>query len=151
MKSIEELKKEHKEQLAKLKAAQKTEFDRVIAANRKKEALERAAERKTENHVKFLLAGDVIAEMKRTKDVSLLEALAARLENERDKAAVSRLITSILGTPSAKPAASDAAVERATSEAAAVLPKNDTLPLLDEAGDDNEPAKEKRGFFGLGR
>ena len=75
MKTVEELKKEHKDQLAKLKAQQKAEVERVKAVEKKKEALERAGERKAENHVKYLLAGNLIAEMKQSGDVSRLKTL----------------------------------------------------------------------------
>lgn len=149
MKSIEELKQEFKEELEKLKAKQKAEFERVRAFERKKEALERAAARKAENHVKYLLVGGIMAEMKRTRDVSRLEALAATLVKDRDKAACRRLIEYIQGAPPAKPLPPDAPVAAASADAASLLSDDSALPPAGDA----PPAdgrKEKRGLFGFG-
>lgn len=129
MKSIEELKKEHKEQLNKLKAAQKAEFERIKALTRKKEALELKTVRKAENHIKFLLAGELIAEMKQDKDVSRLRSLAGKVTRDKDKAAIERLIGSILESSSAP------AIKPESSE-----PLPETEPVTEKP--------KRRGLFG---
>lgn len=94
-KSLKELKaelaaeeKKVKERFAeKMKKAK--ELERV-------EALRQAKRKRTlENHGKYLLAGWIVAEAKRTKNTELLKNCLASLKDERDVLAVKALIDSL--------------------------------------------------------
>lgn len=79
-----ELKKKYE-----LKIKQVKEKERLAAAREAKKL------RAQENHAKYLLAGYVIAEAKRTKTHELLNKCLASLFTDRDKADMNALIQSL--------------------------------------------------------
>lgn len=94
-KSLKELK-------AELAAEEKKVKERYAEKMKKAKELERAealreAKRKRtlENRGKFLLAGWIVAEAKRTKNIEQLKNCLASLKNERDILAVKALIDSL--------------------------------------------------------
>jgi len=94
-KSLKELK-------AELAAEEKKVKERFAEKMKKAMELERAealrqAKRKRalENHGKYLLAGWIVAEAKRTKNIELLKNCLASLKDERDVLAVKALIDSL--------------------------------------------------------
>jgi hypothetical protein len=94
-KSLKELK-------AELAAEEKKVKERFAEKMKKAKELERAealrqAKRKRalENHGKYLLAGWIVAEAKRTKNIELLKNCLASLKDERDVLAVKALIDSL--------------------------------------------------------
>lgn len=72
----------------KLKAAKKRE--------RRAETLEAKKLRAQENHAKYLLAGYVLAEAKKSKNVDLLKKCLGTLTKERDKIAMQALLDSLV-------------------------------------------------------
>lgn len=94
-KSLKELK-------AELAAEEKKVKERYAEKMKKAKELERVealrqAKRKRalENHGKYLLAGWIVAEAKRTKNIELLKNCLASLKDERDVLAVKALIDSL--------------------------------------------------------
>lgn len=94
-KSLKELK-------AELAAEEKKVKERFAEKMKKAKELERVealrqAKRKRalENHGKYLLAGWIVAEAKRTKNIELLKNCLASLKDERDVLAVKALIDSL--------------------------------------------------------
>jgi len=95
MRDIQALREQHKAALEKLRAEQKAELDKVRAKNLKAQSREKQRERKVVNHAMYILAGEVIAEMKRTKNTARLRALIDNQERPRDKAALETLFKRI--------------------------------------------------------
>jgi vacuolar-type H+-ATPase subunit I/STV1 len=88
-----------KKRLAEEEKALREKYASKLAAARKREARERAIEAKklraTENHGKFILAGFVLAEAKKTKNLDLLNRCLSAAKTDRDKAAIKALIDSL--------------------------------------------------------
>ena len=92
---------ELKKKLAAEEKALKDRYADKIAAAKKRErrieTLEAKKRRKLEDHGKYMLAGIVLADMKKKKDASLLTGFLKTLTRQNDIDAIQALIDSISG------------------------------------------------------
>lgn len=90
---------ELKKKLAEEEKALKAKYAEKMAVLKKREqraaTLESKRLRAQENHAKYIFAGYLIAEAKKSKNVDMLKKCLASLTAERDKIAVQTLIDSI--------------------------------------------------------
>lgn len=93
--SLVELKKKLAEEEKALKAKYAEKLAAAKKRERRAESIEAKKVRAIENHGKYLLAGFVLADMKKSKNVDTLKKCLATLTKERDKIAVQTLIDSM--------------------------------------------------------
>jgi len=96
MKTLQELREEERKAIDELRASYKAKKDKAKQIEMRAAARDNKAGRKTLDHAKYLLAGALVADMKKSGDVSRLRALQAEQEKDADKKAVERLIAYIL-------------------------------------------------------
>lgn len=84
-KSVDELKKFYEEKEKALKAEKSAAIKQAAAVASKKEAADKARLRKQDNHVKILIGGYVLSEIKRSKDTAILDKVSASIKTARDK------------------------------------------------------------------
>lgn len=88
-----------KKKLAAEEKALKEKYAEKLAAARKRErrveTLEAQKRRKVENHGKMMLAGMVLADMKKTKKVDMLENFLTTLTKQNDRDAIQLLIDQV--------------------------------------------------------
>jgi len=84
-KTLEELKKSYEEKLAALKKEKEEVLKKAKAREDKKTAAETARLRKQDAHIKILIGGFYLAEIKAKKDKAALDKIAASLKSDRDK------------------------------------------------------------------
>ena len=93
--SLVELKKKLAEEEKALKAKYAEKLEAAKKRERRAATLEAKKLRKQEDHAKYLLAGFVLAEAKKSKNVDMLRKCLATLTREHDKEAVQALIDSL--------------------------------------------------------
>jgi len=93
-KTLEELKKEYDEQLKALRKKKEEALKKAKARTEKAAAADRLRLRKQETHIKIILGGYMLAELKRTKDKTVLGKVADSLKSDKDK----KLIKDLAGT-----------------------------------------------------
>jgi hypothetical protein len=84
-KSLEELKKSYEERLAALKKEKEEALKKAKARENKKTAAETERLRKQDAHIKILIGGFYLAEIKSKKDKAQLDKIAVTLKSEKDK------------------------------------------------------------------
>ncbi|BAG84113.1 hypothetical protein [Candidatus Azobacteroides pseudotrichonymphae] len=94
MKSVDELKQEYAVKLAALKKEKSEALKRAMERERKKLSLESKKNRKLDAHLKIILGGYILADIKQRKDKVLLGKIAETLKNDDDK----KLILSVLSS-----------------------------------------------------
>ena len=94
MQTLEDLKKEYEAKLAALKAERIEAFAKARAWAAKKAAGEKKRLRKQQNHLKFLVGGYFLAEIRQKKDKTLLDKIVASVSSEKDK----KLLMSVFDT-----------------------------------------------------
>ena len=93
-KTLEELKKEYEEKMAALKKEKDAVLGKAKARETKATAAEKARLRKQDAHIKILIGGYMLGEIKKTKDKALLAKVADSVTSERDK----KLLKDLSGT-----------------------------------------------------
>lgn len=93
--SLVELKKKLAEEEKALKAKYAEKLEAAKKRERRAATLEAKKLRKQEDHAKYLLAGFVLAEAKKSKNVDMLRKCLATLTREHDKDAMKALIDSL--------------------------------------------------------
>jgi len=93
-KTLEELKKDYEKKMAALKKEKEEAIKKAKAREGKKTAAERERLRKQDAHIKILIGGYGLAEIKNKKDKALLEKIAGTLKSEKDK----KLLKDLAGT-----------------------------------------------------
>jgi len=99
--NIEELKKKYDEKAAALKIEKADAIKKAKAKARKEEAADRAKLRKQDTHIKILIGGYILAEIKKSGDTSILDKIAATTKNERDIELI-KTLKGAISQPSAK-------------------------------------------------
>lgn len=93
--SLIELKKKLAEEEKALKAKYAEKLEAAKKRERRAATLEAKKLRKQEDHAKYLLAGFVLAEAKKSKNVDMLKKCLGTLTREHDKEAMQALIDSL--------------------------------------------------------
>lgn len=93
--SLIELKKKLAEEEKALKARYAEKIEAAKKRQRRVESLEAKKLRTQENHAKFLLAGFVLADIKKSKNTDTLRKCLATLTKDKDKEAMQALIDSL--------------------------------------------------------
>jgi hypothetical protein len=97
MKSIEELKADFDKKEKELREKKKKLIEQAQARKNKAEALEKTRLRKADAHIKIILGGAVLADMKKTKNTALIDEVLKTLKTKRDKELFINLKKTILG------------------------------------------------------
>ena len=90
-KTLDELKKSYEERLTALKKEKEEVLKKAKARETKTAAAERIRLRKLDTHIKIILGGYLLAELKKNKDKSLLDKIVGTLKSEREKKVIKDL------------------------------------------------------------
>lgn len=101
--SLVELRKKLAEEEKALKAKYAEKLEAAKKRERRAKTLEAKKLRAQEDHAKYILAGYVLADIKKTKNVDLLKKCLATITTDRGKIAMKALIDSL--TEAAEPSA----------------------------------------------
>ena len=93
-KTVEQLRQEMEAELKALKEKQAKKLKQAKALENRRTAGERNRQRKQETHIKILFGGFLMAQIKRTKDVSIIDKVMPTV-NDKDKEQLKALKVSI--------------------------------------------------------
>lgn len=102
-KAMEELKKRLAEEEKALKAKYAEKMEILKKRKQRVENLEAQKKRKQENHLKFLIGGYILAQIKNTKKTEILTKILEETTRKTDKELIENFINSLTAPEAGKP------------------------------------------------
>jgi septum formation inhibitor MinC len=102
-KAMEELKKKLAEEEKSLKAKYAAKMEIIKKRKQRVENIEAQKKRKQENHLKFLIGGYILAQIKNTKKTEILTKILEETTRKTDKELIENFMNSLTAPEAGKP------------------------------------------------